>query len=114
MLLPLQLLKTSVGYAMSIELKNGVTYNGHLKSCDDWMNLHLENAICTDAGGDRFWKVTECFVRGNTIRCLRILDVLLTAAEEAQSKAKSANNNKRGKKRPRDNDKQQPAKKMPQ
>lgn len=30
-----------------VELKNGETYNGHLVSCDTWMNLKLKDVICT-------------------------------------------------------------------
>lgn len=30
-----------------VELKNGETYNGHLVSCDNWMNIHLREVICT-------------------------------------------------------------------
>ena len=30
-----------------VELKNGETYNGHMKACDTWMNIHLHEVICT-------------------------------------------------------------------
>lgn len=30
-----------------VELKNGETYNGHLVSCDNWMNINLREVICT-------------------------------------------------------------------
>lgn len=30
-----------------VELKNGETYNGHLASCDHWMNLNLREVILT-------------------------------------------------------------------
>ncbi len=30
-----------------MELKNGETYNGHLMSCDNFMNIHLRDVICT-------------------------------------------------------------------
>ena len=30
-----------------VELKNGETYNGHLVNCDNWMNIHLRDVICT-------------------------------------------------------------------
>jgi small nuclear ribonucleoprotein (snRNP)-like protein len=35
-----------------VELKNGETYNGHLVSCDTWMNVHLREVICTSKVGD--------------------------------------------------------------
>jgi len=30
-----------------VELKNGETYNGHLVTCDSWMNINLREVICT-------------------------------------------------------------------
>ena len=57
---------------MLVELKNGETYNGHLVSCDNWMNICLRDVICTSRDGDRFWKLPELVVRGNNIKYLRI------------------------------------------
>ena len=71
-MLPLSLLKTSQGHPMLVELKNGETYNGHLVSCDNWMNICLRDVICTSRDGDRFWKLPELVVRGNNIKYLRI------------------------------------------
>jgi small nuclear ribonucleoprotein (snRNP)-like protein len=71
-MLPLSLLRTSVGHPMLVELKNGETYNGHLVNCDTWMNLHLREVICTSKDGDRFWRMAECYVRGNTVKYLRV------------------------------------------
>lgn len=71
---------------MLIELKNGETYNGMLIGCDTWMNVHLRDAICTSKvlkcqffkiyfqDGDRFSKVPEVYVRGSTIKYIRIPD----------------------------------------
>ena len=72
MVLPLSLLRTSQGHPMLVELKNGETYNGHLVSCDNWMNICLRDVICTSRDGDRFWKLPELVVRGNNIKYLRI------------------------------------------
>ena len=54
-MLPLSLLSTATGQAMLIELKNGDTYNGKLVGADTWMNVNLEDVICTSRDGDRFW-----------------------------------------------------------
>jgi U6 snRNA-associated Sm-like protein LSm4 len=32
---------------MLVELKNGETLNGHLVSCDTWMNLTLKEVVQT-------------------------------------------------------------------
>ncbi|MFH4983172.1 hypothetical protein AB6A40_009881 [Gnathostoma spinigerum] len=58
MVLPLSLLRTAQNQPMLVELKNGETYNGHLVSCDAWMNIHLRDAICTSR--------VRCFVSLST------------------------------------------------
>ncbi|PNI50495.1 LSM4 isoform 5 [Pan troglodytes] len=50
-MLPLSLLKTAQNHPMLVELKNGETYNGHLVSCDNWMNINLREVICTSRVG---------------------------------------------------------------
>jgi U6 snRNA-associated Sm-like protein LSm4 len=54
---------------MLVELKNGETLNGHLITCDTWMNLTLKEVVQTSAEGDKFWRLPEVYVRGNTVRC---------------------------------------------
>ncbi len=39
--LPLSLLQTAQNHPMLVELKNEETCNGHLVSCDNWMNINL-------------------------------------------------------------------------
>ncbi|KAJ8749633.1 hypothetical protein K2173_026282 [Erythroxylum novogranatense] len=87
-MLPLSLLKTAQGHPMLVELKNGETYNGHLVNCDTWMNIHLREVICTSKDGDRFWRMPECYIRGNTIKYLRVPDeVIDKVQEESKSRA---------------------------
>ncbi|KAG7392219.1 RNA processing protein [Phytophthora boehmeriae] len=76
-MLPLSLLKTAQGHPMLVELKNGDTYNGHLVNCDTWMNVNLREVICTSKDGDRFWKMPECYIRGNTIKYIRVPNEIL-------------------------------------
>merc|ERR1719345_431623 len=71
-MLPLSLLRTAQCHMMLVEVKSGETYNGHLVSSDTWMNLNLREVICTSRDGERFWRMPECYVRGNTIKYLRI------------------------------------------
>ena len=66
----------------SVELKNGETYNGHLVNCDSWMNIRLREVVCTAREGDRFWRMPECYVRGNTIKYLRVPDEVSGAHQE--------------------------------
>ncbi|KAH0949992.1 hypothetical protein HN011_009264 [Eciton burchellii] len=81
-MLPLTLLKTAQNHPMLVELKNGETYNGHLVSCDNWMNINLREVICTSRDGDKFWKMPECYVRGSTIKYLRIPDEVIDMVKE--------------------------------
>ncbi|CAF1475346.1 unnamed protein product [Adineta steineri] len=86
-MLPLTLLRTAVYHPMLVELKNGETYNGHLISCDNFMNIHLRDVVCTSRDGDRFWKIPECYIRGNTIKYLRLPeDVLALVKEDVNEK----------------------------
>ncbi|XP_040170340.1 U6 snRNA-associated Sm-like protein LSm4 [Anopheles arabiensis] len=97
-MLPLSLLKTAQSHPMLVELKNGETYNGHLVSCDTWMNINLREVICTSKDGDKFWRMPECYIRGSTIKYLRIPDeVIDMVKEDMQSKSRSrADMNKGG------------------
>uniref|UniRef100_A0A8C6SLD3 U6 snRNA-associated Sm-like protein LSm4 n=1 Tax=Neogobius melanostomus TaxID=47308 RepID=A0A8C6SLD3_9GOBI len=82
LLLPLSLLKTAQNHPMLVELKNGETYNGHLVSCDNWMNINLREVICTSRDGDKFWRMPECYIRGSTIKYLRIPDEIIDMVKE--------------------------------
>lgn len=52
---------------MLVELKNGETLNGHLVACDTYMNLTLKEVVQTSPEGDRFFRLPECYVRGNNV-----------------------------------------------
>uniref|UniRef100_A0A7S3K442 U6 snRNA-associated Sm-like protein LSm4 n=1 Tax=Aureoumbra lagunensis TaxID=44058 RepID=A0A7S3K442_9STRA len=84
-MLPLSLLSAAKGNPMLIELKNGDTYNGRLVSSDSWMNINLQDVICTSREGDRFWELKECYIRGSAIKYLRIPDEVLDAAQEDEA-----------------------------
>ncbi|KAL3757729.1 hypothetical protein ACHAWU_000370 [Discostella pseudostelligera] len=70
--LPLSLLKASTSLPLLVELKSGTTYNGRLQSCDTYMNINLREVVCTSKDGDRFWKLNECYIRGSSIKYLRL------------------------------------------
>ncbi|XP_014253164.1 U6 snRNA-associated Sm-like protein LSm4 [Cimex lectularius] len=96
-MLPLSLLRTAQNHPMLVELKNGETYNGHLVSCDNWMNINLREVICTSRDGDKFWRMPECYIRGSTIKYLRIPDeVIDMVKEEVVIKSRSRSEMKGG------------------
>jgi len=66
--LPLGLLTAAQGHPMLVELKNGETLNGHLVNCDIYMNLTLKEVVQTSPDGDKFFRLPECYVRGNNVR----------------------------------------------
>ncbi|KAJ2767370.1 hypothetical protein IWQ57_003975, partial [Coemansia nantahalensis] len=88
-MLPLSLLNTAVGHPILVELKNGETYNGHLEKCDNFMNITLREVIQTATDGDRFWRLPDAYVRGNTIKYLRIPEAVLDKAKEDMEKNRS-------------------------
>lgn len=53
---------------MLVELKTGETLNGHLVSCDTYMNITLKEVVQTSPEGDKFFRLPECYVRGNNVR----------------------------------------------
>ncbi|KAL1920785.1 uncharacterized protein VTP21DRAFT_11420 [Calcarisporiella thermophila] len=89
-MLPLSLLNTAQGHPMLVELKNGETLNGHLANCDNWMNLTLREVIQTSADGDRFWRLPECYIRGNTIKYLRVPEEIIDMVREEEVKQRGA------------------------
>ncbi|KAK7472352.1 RNA processing protein [Stygiomarasmius scandens] len=95
-MLPLSLLNAAQNKPMLVELKNGETFNGHLVNCDNFMNITLREVYQTNPEGDRFWKLKECYIRGSTIKYLRIPDTLLDSVKEEQGRAREANRGSRG------------------
>ncbi|CZS83913.1 unnamed protein product [Fusarium graminearum] len=82
--LPLGLLNAAQGHPMLVELKNGETLNGHLVSCDTWMNLTLKEVVQTSPEGDRFVRLPEVYVKGNNIKYLRVPDEIIDQVSESQ------------------------------
>ncbi|KAK9468210.1 hypothetical protein V1512DRAFT_258982 [Lipomyces arxii] len=94
-MLPLTLLNTSQGHPMLVELKSGETLNGHLVNCDVWMNLTLKEVVQTNADGTRFFRLPECYVRGNNIKYLRVPDEVLDIAREKNQQQREEQRNNR-------------------
>eukprot|EP00960_Hanusia_phi_P055585 763007-Hanusia_phi.AAC.3 len=91
-MLPLSLLRAGKDNPMVqlVELKNGETYNGILINCDIWMNLSLRDVVCTSRvrDGDKFWKIPECYIRGNNIKYLRVPDEVIDKVVDEPVKSK--------------------------
>ncbi|TVY44565.1 putative U6 snRNA-associated Sm-like protein, partial [Lachnellula subtilissima] len=82
--LPLGLLTAAQGHPMLVELKNGETLNGHLVTCDTWMNLTLKEVVQTSPDGDKFFRLPEVYVKGNNIKYLRVPDEIIDIVKDQQ------------------------------
>jgi len=69
---------------MLVELKNGETLNGHLVTCDTWMNLTLKEVVQTSPDGDKFYRLSEVYVKGNNIKYLRVPDEIIDLVKDQQ------------------------------
>mmetsp|Transcript_2072 Transcript_2072/g.5559 ORF Transcript_2072/g.5559 Transcript_2072/m.5559 type:complete len:155 (+) Transcript_2072:225-689(+) len=85
-MLPLGLLRGAQNNSILVELKSGETYNGTLNAIDSWMNMSLKDVVCTSKDGDQFWKIAEVYVRGNTIKSIRVPDAVVGALEHQRAK----------------------------
>ncbi|KUJ17028.1 Sm-like ribonucleoprotein [Mollisia scopiformis] len=84
--LPLGLLTAAQGHPMLVELKNGETLNGHLVTCDTWMNLTLKEVVQTSPDGDKFFRLPEVYVKGNNIKYLRVPDEIIDLVKDQQQR----------------------------
>ncbi|CAK9302488.1 unnamed protein product [Gordionus sp. m RMFG-2023] len=46
------------------------------------MNIILREVICTSKEGDRFWKMSECYIKGINIKYMRIPDEVIDMVKE--------------------------------
>lgn len=77
---------------MLVELKNGETLNGHLVTCDTWMNLTLKEVVQTSPEGDKFFRLPEVYVKGNNIKYLRVPDEIIDIVKEQQQGSQGGGN----------------------
>ncbi|KAI6113540.1 hypothetical protein EDD16DRAFT_1583453 [Pisolithus croceorrhizus] len=49
------------------------------------MNITLREVYQTNTDGDRFWKLNECYVRGSSVKYLRVPDTLFSAVKGGAS-----------------------------
>jgi U6 snRNA-associated Sm-like protein LSm4 len=90
MVLPLTLLRAAPNHPILVELKSGEAYSGVLGECDGWMNIRLRDAVLTSKDGDRFWRVPDCYIRGNTIKFIRVPEEVVDVAAKAENIAPAA------------------------
>lgn len=69
----------------------GETFNGHLVNCDSWMNINLREVIITSADATRFFKASEMYIKGSTIKHLRIPDQVIDLVRKDQASNRNFN-----------------------
>ncbi|CAD7964313.1 unnamed protein product [Amoebophrya sp. A25] len=89
-MLPSNLLHTALNHQVMVELKSGETYSGLLLKIDNFMNAQVRDAICVDAHGDKWTRVADVYIRGNSIKYLQIppeVSDMLKSSEAANKTA---------------------------
>ncbi|KAG5496132.1 hypothetical protein JKF63_02433 [Porcisia hertigi] len=76
---PIEILRNCRGKDVSIELADGETVNGTVMRTDRAMNVVIKQCTRTNADGKSFWKSRECFVRGASVKNVRMTDSALVA-----------------------------------
>jgi U6 snRNA-associated Sm-like protein LSm4 len=76
---PIEILRNCRGKEVSIELADGETINGVVMRTDRAMNVVVKQCTRTGADGEVFWKARECFVRGASVKNVRMTESALTA-----------------------------------
>lgn len=75
---PVKILHEAQGQTISIELKTGELFRGHLIHCEDNMNCQLSNIHYTSRDG-RVSELEHAFIRGSKIRFFILPDMLKNA-----------------------------------
>ena len=96
-MLPMQILYGALDTPVSVEVKSGECFNGHIQSADYFMNLKLRDVIVTDPHGEKFWRVPECFIRGNNVKYVRVCQDAVGKAEAQKNSFKKHQPKTRGK-----------------
>jgi len=75
---PIKLLHEAEKHTVTIELKTGETYRGHLVESEDNMNSQLSNITFTGRDG-RVSTLEHAYIRGSQIRFMILPDMLRNA-----------------------------------
>lgn len=75
---PLQLLHEGEGNPITVELKNGEIYRGHLEAAEDNMNVQL-TGVTHRARDGRVSKLEHVYLRGAQVRFIVLPDMLKAA-----------------------------------
>ncbi|OQR94270.1 small nuclear ribonucleoprotein Sm D3 [Achlya hypogyna] len=72
---PLSLLHEGEGHVITLELKNGEIYKGHLLEAEDSMNVQLKDVTLTARDG-QLSRLEQVYVRGSQVKLFILPDML--------------------------------------
>ncbi|KAF0689841.1 Aste57867_18753 [Aphanomyces stellatus] len=72
---PLSLLHEGEGHQITLELKNGEVYRGHLVESEDSMNCQLKQVTLTGRDG-QISRLEQVYVRGSQVKLFILPDML--------------------------------------
>ena len=72
---PIKLLHEAIGHTVSIEVRTGEIYRGHLMQSEDNMNVLIENVVRTNRDGSKT-SMEQVYIRGGQIRYFVVPDML--------------------------------------
>mmetsp|Transcript_22295 Transcript_22295/g.69861 ORF Transcript_22295/g.69861 Transcript_22295/m.69861 type:complete len:109 (-) Transcript_22295:52-378(-) len=72
---PIKLLHEGEGHMVTIELKSGEIYRGHLDESEETMNCLVTDVVVTARDG-RVTKLENCYIRGSQIKFMILPDLL--------------------------------------
>ena len=72
---PIKLLHEAIGHTVTIEVRSGEMYRGHLMHSEDNMNCLLENVVRTNRDGSKS-AMEQVYIRGGQVRYFVVPDML--------------------------------------
>ncbi|OQR95559.1 small nuclear ribonucleoprotein Sm D3 [Thraustotheca clavata] len=72
---PLSLLHEGEGHTITLELKNGEIYKGHLLEAEDSMNCQLKDVTLTGRDG-QLSRLEQVYIRGSQVKLFILPDML--------------------------------------
>ncbi|ELP87369.1 hypothetical protein EIN_096260 [Entamoeba invadens IP1] len=69
--------KTLIGKEVTVELKNDAIITGKLLAVDQLLNVKMDTLKSDNALFPQFQTLTNCFIRGNTIRYISMSESLI-------------------------------------
>lgn len=72
---PIKLLHEAIGHTVTIEVRTGEMYRGHLMHSEDNMNCLLENVVRTNRDGSKS-ALEQVYIRGSQVRYFVVPDML--------------------------------------